>query len=81
VPTFIEDGALQCAAGNKEQSSDQDIWQVLEVGGGMLCRILDVSYVVDYDDVWSKLCDVIEWSATVVRGCQATSSPSQIRDK
>jgi hypothetical protein len=58
VSTFIEDGALQCAAGSKEQSSDQDIWQVLEVGGGMLCRILDVSYVVDYDDIWSKLCDV-----------------------
>jgi hypothetical protein len=57
VPSAIENGTVQRATGGQEQGGDQDIWQVLDVGDGLLCRILDVSYVVDHD-VYSKLCDI-----------------------
>jgi len=53
MPTTIKNCALQRVAGGKEQGGDEDIWQVLDVGGGLLCRILDVCYVV-YDNVYSK---------------------------
>lgn len=56
MPTTFKNGALQRVAGGKEQGGDQDIWQVLDVGSGLPCRILDVCYVV-YDNVYSKLCD------------------------
>jgi hypothetical protein len=36
MPTAIENGALQRVAGGKEQSGNEDIWQVLDVGGGLL---------------------------------------------
>ena len=32
MSTAIENGAIQRAAGGKEQGSDEDIWQVLSVG-------------------------------------------------
>jgi hypothetical protein len=36
MPTAIENGALQRVAGGKEQSGNEDIWQVLDIGGGLL---------------------------------------------
>ena len=33
MPTAIENGALQCVAGGKEQGGDEDVWQVLDGDG------------------------------------------------
>ena len=56
MPTAIKNCAVQRVAGVKEQGVVQDIWQVLDVGAGLPCRILDVCYALD-DNVYSKLCD------------------------
>jgi hypothetical protein len=73
VSTTIENGPLQRAAGSKEQGGDEDIWEVLDVQDGILCRIPDMSYVVDYDGVYSKL-----WFANDVlrTECESLIGPS-----
>jgi hypothetical protein len=57
MSTAIKNGAVQRAAGGKEQGGDEDIREVLSVGDGLLCRIQDVCCALDHD-VYSMRCKV-----------------------